>query len=71
MVETGVQCQHISNNAPTNLASADDALRKAGVDVGKKWLDGAKILGATDRETDPPLRSPAAAADRGNAGAAR
>ena len=25
---------------------ADDALRKAGVDVGKKWLDGAVILGA-------------------------
>jgi sugar phosphate isomerase/epimerase len=43
---TGVQCQHISNNAPTNLASPDDALRKAGVDVGKKWLDGAVILGA-------------------------
>jgi sugar phosphate isomerase/epimerase len=43
---TGVKCQHISNNAPTNLASPDDALRKAGVDVGKKWLDGAVILGA-------------------------
>ena len=43
---TGVKCQHISNNAPTNLASADDALRKAGVDVGKRWLDGAVILGA-------------------------
>src|SRR4029077_8289111 len=43
---TGVQTQHISNNAPTNLASADDALRKAGVDVGKKWLDGAAIIRA-------------------------
>ena len=43
---TGVKCQHISNNAPTNLASSDDALRQAGVEVGKKWLDGAVILGA-------------------------
>ena len=39
---TGVKCQHISNNAPTNLASPDEALRKAGVEVGKKWLDGAR-----------------------------
>jgi len=46
MAATGVKCQHISNNAPTNLASSDDALRKAGVEVGKKWLDGAVILGA-------------------------
>ncbi len=46
MAATGVKCQHISNNAPTDLASPDDALRKAGVDVGKKWLDGAAILGA-------------------------
>src|SRR5258708_16440551 len=44
---TGVKCQHISNNAPTNLASPDDALRKAGVEVGKRWLDGAVVLGAT------------------------
>lgn len=41
-----MKCQHISNNAPTNLASPDDMLRQAGVDVGKKWLDGAVILGA-------------------------
>jgi sugar phosphate isomerase/epimerase len=50
----GVKCQHISNNAPTDLASPDDALRKAGVDVGKKWLDGAVILGAKSVRMNSP-----------------
>ena len=54
MAATGTLCQHISNNAPTNLASADDTLRKAGVDVGKKWLDGAKILGAKSVRMNSP-----------------
>ena len=27
-VKTGVKCQHISNNAPTNLAGPDEALRR-------------------------------------------
>jgi sugar phosphate isomerase/epimerase len=51
---TGVKCQHISNNAPANLASSDDALRKAGVEVGKKWLDGAVILGARSVRMNSP-----------------
>ena len=51
---TGVKTQHISNNAPTNLASPDDTLRKAGVDVGKKWLDGAVILGAKSVRMNSP-----------------
>jgi sugar phosphate isomerase/epimerase len=50
----GVKTQHISNNAPTNLASTDDALRKAGVEVGKKWLDGAAILGAKSVRMNSP-----------------
>ena len=54
MAATGVKCQHISNNAPTNLASADDALRKAGVEVGKKWLDGAAIVGARSVRMNSP-----------------
>jgi sugar phosphate isomerase/epimerase len=54
MAATGTKCQHISNNAPTNLASPDDALRKAGVDVGKKWLDGAVILGAKSVRMNSP-----------------
>ena len=51
---TGVRTQHISNNAPTNLASPDEALRKAGVDVGKKWLDAAAIIGAKSVRMNSP-----------------
>jgi sugar phosphate isomerase/epimerase len=54
MAATGTRVQHISNNAPTNLASDDSALRKAGVEVGKKWLDGAKILGAKSVRMNSP-----------------
>jgi sugar phosphate isomerase/epimerase len=54
MVATGTKVQHISNNAPTNLASSDDALRKAGVEIGKKWLDGAAILGAKSVRMNSP-----------------
>jgi sugar phosphate isomerase/epimerase len=43
---TGTKCQHISNNAPRDLCEHDVEKRKAGVEVAKKWLDGAKILGA-------------------------
>jgi len=53
-VATGTRVHHISNNAPTNLASSDTALRKAGVEVGKKWLDGAKILGARSVRMNSP-----------------
>jgi sugar phosphate isomerase/epimerase len=54
LVATGTRVQHISNNAPTNLASSDDALRKAGVDVGKRWLDGAAVLGAKSVRMNSP-----------------
>jgi sugar phosphate isomerase/epimerase len=43
---TGTKCQHISNNAPRDLCENDIEKRKAGVAVAKKWLDGAKIIGA-------------------------
>ena len=45
MAKTGVKCQHISNNAPTNLAGPDEDQRKAGVEIAKKWLDGCQVLG--------------------------
>jgi sugar phosphate isomerase/epimerase len=54
MVSTGTKVQHISNNAPTNLASTDDTLRKAGVEVGKKWLDAGAILGAKSVRMNSP-----------------
>jgi xylose isomerase-like TIM barrel protein len=46
MAATGTRCQHISNNAPTNISEPDDERRKAGIEVAKKWLDGAAIIGA-------------------------
>jgi sugar phosphate isomerase/epimerase len=46
MAATGTACQHISNNAPRDIAEFDAEKRKAGIEVAKKWLDGAKIIGA-------------------------
>lgn len=54
MAATGTKLQHISNNAPTNLAESDPALRKAGVETGKRWLDAAAILGAKSVRMNSP-----------------
>ena len=65
MAATGVKCQHISNNAPTNLAGPDEELRKAGVDVAKKWLQGCAVLGVKSMRMNsttalgPSIRPPA------------
>src|SRR5205814_267070 len=45
MVTTGTRCQHISNNAPRDICELDAGKRQAGVEVAKKWLDGAAMLG--------------------------
>jgi sugar phosphate isomerase/epimerase len=45
MVDTGTKCQHISNNAPTNLAGPSEDERKAGVAIAKRWLEGCAVLG--------------------------
>ena len=42
----GTHCQHISNNAPRDICDLDPEKRKTGVEIAKKWIDGAKILGA-------------------------
>lgn len=42
----GVHTHHISNNAPRDICELDETRRKAGVEVAKKWLDGAATLGA-------------------------
>jgi len=39
-------CQHISNNAPQNLADPNDELRKEGIRVAKIWMDAASLLKA-------------------------
>jgi hypothetical protein len=46
MAATGVKCQHVSNNAPRDISDLDPEKRKAGIEVAKKWLDGAAMLGA-------------------------
>lgn len=46
MASTGTKCQHISNNAPRDISEPDEAKRRAGIEVAKKWLDGAAMLGA-------------------------
>jgi sugar phosphate isomerase/epimerase len=49
LVKTGTAVQHISNNAPTNLAAygspEEDEKRKTGVAMAKRWLDGCAVLG--------------------------
>ncbi len=46
MANTKTVCQHISNNAPQNLADPDDDKRKEGVQTAKIWMDAAAVLGA-------------------------
>ena len=57
MADTGTKCQHISNNAPTNLAGPDEEKRKAGVAIAKKWLDGCAMLGAKSMRMNSRRRS--------------
>lgn len=45
LVTTGTKCHHISNNAPRDICSLDEQKRRAGIEVAKKWLDGAAMLG--------------------------
>jgi sugar phosphate isomerase/epimerase len=54
LVATGTKVQHISNNAPTNLAGPDDAARKAGVDIAKRWLEGCAVLGVKSMRMNSP-----------------
>ena len=51
---TGVKTQHISNNAPSNLAGPDDTLRKAGVEIAKRWLEGCAVLGVKSMRMNSP-----------------
>ena len=46
MAATGTKCHHISNNAPRDICDPDPAKRRAGIEVAKKWLDGAAMIGA-------------------------
>jgi sugar phosphate isomerase/epimerase len=57
-VSTGTYTQHISNNAPSNLAAygspEQDALRHAGVDMAKRWIEGLSVLGVKSMRMNSP-----------------
>jgi len=65
--KTGVQVHHISNNAPRNISDLDADKRKEGVEIAKKWLDGAARIGAKSMRvnTGGPRIAPAATAETG------
>jgi hypothetical protein len=58
LVKTGTRVQHISNNAPDNLADYGspeaDARRKAGVEMAKRWLKGCAVLGVKSMRMNSP-----------------
>jgi sugar phosphate isomerase/epimerase len=54
LVTTGTKVQHISNNAPTNLAGPDEAARKAGVEIAKRWMEGCAVLGVKSMRMNSP-----------------
>ncbi len=68
MAKSGTSCQHISNNAPRDLAELDPERRKAGIAVGKQWLDAGKIIGAKSMRVNSggPRIAPAAVAQPGD-----
>ena len=63
----GTHCQHISNNAPRDICDLDPEKRKTGVEIAKKWIDGAKILGAKSMRVNSggPRIAPCAVATSG------
>jgi sugar phosphate isomerase/epimerase len=56
--KTGTKVQHISNNAPNNLADYGspeaDERRKAGVAMAKRWLEGCAVLGVKSMRMNSP-----------------
>jgi sugar phosphate isomerase/epimerase len=67
MAAAGTKCQHISNNAPGDLAELDPERRKAGITVAKQWLDAGQIIGAKSMRVNsggPRIAPPAVAAPR-------
>ena len=64
-VTTGTQVHHISNNAPRDICDMDAEKRKQGVEVAKKWLDAASVLGAKSMRVNSggPRIAPSAHAD--------
>src|ERR1039458_3317973 len=49
--------QRVSNNAPRDICELAEEKRKAGIEVAKKWLDGAKIIGAKSMRVNRDRKS--------------
>jgi hypothetical protein len=64
-VVTGTKCHHISNNAPRDICDLDAEKRRAGIEVAKKWLDGAAMLGTKSMRVNSggPRIAPSPVAD--------
>jgi sugar phosphate isomerase/epimerase len=64
-VTTGTKVHHISNNAPRDICELDEDRRRAGIEVAKKWLDGAAIIGAKSMRVNSggPRIAPSPTAD--------
>ena len=54
LAATGTRIQHVSNNAPTNLADPNPDVRRAGVQIAKDWLAGCKVLGIVSMRMNSP-----------------
>ena len=54
LAATGTRIQHVSNNAPTNLADSNPDVRRAGVQIAKDWLAGCKVLGIVSMRMNSP-----------------
>ncbi|MPY91350.1 MAG: TIM barrel protein [Luteitalea sp.] len=67
MATTGVQCHHVSNNAPRDISDLDPDKRKAGIQVAKTWLDACAQIGAKSMRvnTGGPRIAPSATATEG------
>jgi sugar phosphate isomerase/epimerase len=67
LVSTGTRIQHLSNNAPNNMASLDEAARQNGLATARKWLDMCKTLGIVSMRVNTGGPNPAPVATQRSA----
>jgi sugar phosphate isomerase/epimerase len=63
----GVECVHVSNNAPRDISDLDEEKRMAGIQVARNWLDASATLGSKTMRvnTGGPRVAPCATTDEG------
>jgi sugar phosphate isomerase/epimerase len=67
LVTTGTKIQHLSNNAPNNMASLDEGPRQNGLATARKWLDMCKTLGIVSMRVNTGGPNPAPVATQRSA----